>query len=390
MENRSDLSGEVDLVIVRSLTRIRVLLDGGVTDTFELDLPAGSEDGTVEVVAVGGGGLRSTMSIEVDCHAPAELEVDVQLVCVDGELLLTIANTGDTTGVADVFIEQQAFVGSFLIAPGTQEIVRLDVAGLDGLPLRVVSDGDDVLRTTIDLDCPSAAIVASVALACPSGEVQLLIENTGDSPGTVLPVLDGERGEPIEIGAGESIVVIRRVDVGVETEVAVVSVDGDYYVRELIAPWVCESASGGPDQHTCASGEGGLARWQQIDAADIPLPPCPDLEVRLVFDCVDDAIDVEVINHTLDSRILTVVIGGETVVTDLAVAAEGSVAERYGDALGSRVVVLETGSTNELVNVTGSCRNNGHSDAETAAGLLVVLLSLVTAVVTKFDPWLRF
>ncbi len=392
INNAGALGGVADLVLVRSSVVEAVELGPFSSTTVVIELPDDVEGFTVELLLVASDGRILTAAVPVDCLAPARPAATVSTVCASHSVEVRIVNRGGEPAEIDVFVEQRSLVAEETLAAGAETTISIPIEGSSEVPVRVVTaGGTDLLRETVEVDCPEPVIEATLSVSCPSGEVQLVVRNLGDSTGVARVLIDGGEDHGLTPEPGEEVVLVRRIDIGSSAVVEVIDGHDVVVLREVVEAWVCDSdtGEGSGTGIPCASGQSVDDAWTPVSPDALVQTPCPDLSVRLVIDCVGQAVNVIVSNGSPDTRRLAISVGGIVIGDDLVVAPGGEAEIDLSRAVGERVLVGEQGVDRALVDILANCDTDTGSGAASVAGILVVLASLVTAVFTKFDPWIR-
>jgi len=382
--NDGDRPGAATIALVRTDRVVPVALEphGVVHVDFELELDR--EGQRSEVVMVTSDDVVLSSTVFVDCLTPANAVVDLSVECQAGVIQIHLVNDGGEPLELSVFEEQQALLGEVTLPGGSGADFVAAITATE-IPIRIVDgDGNDVLRQIVSHDCRSSEIAAELALACPSGELQLRLVNPGDEAGQVSVSAPDSAAARIELDPGAEITLVRSIDVGAPVDVVVLGSYGESVFEQTVQPWTCGGTSDSVDP-ACLPELRGAAGWITSDSADAR--DCEGIIVRMVVDCVarDVALDIDnqtplpadlellVGNHESGSRVVD---GWDSLHWVVAGAADRS------------ITLNEVRTDTVRLAADPGCPSPPNRAAGLSA-LLVVSMSLLALVVSRFDPWAR-
>lgn len=325
----------VDITVGGVTTRIPNVFTSNRGSEFDVarltvTVPAGATSLTVQALSVSDGTtnlpasfdwIAATLSIQPPPEGPNP-GATAQAVCADGEIRVTLTNTGGTATTFDVFRGQEKLTDQpIAVAPGGSQTFDYTLRPADEnstVPLRAVAAGGTAFDLSTPVDCAEANLVAALLEECATqgNEKGILVRftNDGNDAGTftvtgIDPVVVGPKSSkdvflPVAEGAPYS---FKITGVGFERTIAGTR---DCQTPQLASVEVCvangtgtlvavtnpgeEAASvtlGGETKTVPAGGRAEFVVPRAEDAAATTItatsPGNPDLQIALpVQDCV--------------------------------------------------------------------------------------------------------
>ena len=372
------------IALVRSERPTAITLEPDTTTTVTLPLPDASEGETAEVVLVTADGDVITGQLSVDCLSPAEPEIDIVVDCAARTLAVVVSNAGEESTQVSAFAEQRALLGSDRLAGGDSAVFEIDLAG-PVIPVRVVGeDGTDLLREEIEHGCAETDVLAEAALVCPAGEIELVLQNTGSGTRTV-DVSFQETMQAVVIAGGETITLARGFDVGTSVELLVTSELGDVLLDKVVQAWACDRDDGAETTSDPCADPSSTSEWTVVTDGD---ESCDGLSVRLVVDCASGEVLAVFTNESAEPTDVVIEIDGRVV--DTATVDAWATLEGAGSGVaGQRVAARLADDSAAVLDAETDCRRDPDRTLAVLSGLIIGLMSIVTGVVARFDPWMR-
>ncbi|MEO0492394.1 MAG: hypothetical protein AAF081_03155 [Actinomycetota bacterium] len=377
--NTGDLAGRATLALARSTTTTTVAVDPASSSQLRLPLPETFEGAEAEVVLVRDDGTVVSRSIDVDCLADADPVAEVIVDCAARELHVVVSNDGEEPTEVQIFEESVALVAQQRLAGGAAERATVPIDAAEIAVRVVTTDGTDVLRETVTPGCVETDVVPEFSLVCPSLELELQLENLVDDV-RVAVVAFGAEAQAVELVGGSTTTISRAV--GTPVRLTVTSIFGDLLLDEMIEPWSCGDLAD-PAADCVAS---DTTSWRLVEGDDRPL--CPDVTVRLVLDCLAGATMLEILNGTDERVVVETEVDGSPVGARTIAATQRERWDLTADPT-SRVVVRRVQPAEVLLDARVGCAPDDDRTGAVLGGLLVALMSIVAAVVARFDPWMR-
>ena len=195
-----------------------------------------------------------------------------RVVCADGEIVVTLTNTGAAGTTFDVFRgEEKLTTEPIAVGPGATQTFDYKIRPGDEnttVPLRAVAAGGTSFDLATAVDCDKAGLVAALASACATegGVKGILVRLTND--GTESGTFTVAGLAPVTVGPKSSKDVFLPVAEGAAYSVKITGTGG--YETTLAGTRECQSPQLGPVQ-VCVAEVGALVTVTNTGTEDAPV-----------------------------------------------------------------------------------------------------------------------
>jgi len=394
LSNVGDAPGLVDVFLVTESVRPGIAIAAGAVVNLDFPVPEVAEGENLSVIVTDDDGVVAAAEATVDCESPADVEASTVVSCQANAIFLTLSNRGEETASIDVLVERSGRVATVDLAGGQNQTVEVDTTGRSSVPLRVVADGEDILRSEIEINCAQPVIEqpeieSSASVSCVTGEVLVIVWNRGAAAG-IVAISNGESSlTDISVAAGSVIVAgLPLARSQTTANVSLTDAGGAELARHAISN-PCGSA-GSADIPPCSSvvvskvdgsmpalistPSPGESWW--VDAGSVSAPgagesglsaarTCADPSADFIADCGSGSLQVVLSNGGSISTRLAVLIDGDPTGSTVDVSPGETITVDLEISDASRVAAVEAGRVEPLTTLEIDC-GSGRAAPRTA------------------------